>query len=140
MANWYGASRTNYFHCDDRAALETAIEPFDLQIMPGSYETLLMLAPSELSEGGWPIFAITEDDVEIEFSFEKIVMPHVKEGEVVITMSAGAEKLRYVTGQAQAFIRKGEEVRSCALSLNDIYAKAAARFETPLADITACEY
>jgi len=149
MSQWYGTARTNYFHCD-LAALAEAIEPFDLRVYEGG-DGLVMLSPSEMSDdGGWPSWAQIdapdpEDagetiEKEIEFSFEEYVMPYVVEGEVVIAMSAGAEKLRYVSGNALAFCRRGLEVQIVHISLQDIYALSAEKFAVPRESITACEY
>lgn len=145
MANWIGASRTNYFHCD-LPALEKAIEPFDLSIEDGEDGTV-MLSSEDADTGAWPSFGqldVEEADEgypdEIEFSFETIVMPHVAEGEVVIAMSVGAEKLRYASGYAEAFIRRGDKVESCGINLEGIYTLAANTFGVQLAAITAAEY
>jgi hypothetical protein len=145
MANWYGTSRTNYFHCD-RPALVEALKPFDLAIHDGT-DGMVMLSPGEMSDtGDWPSFGSYEREgeedwpEEVEFSFERHVMPHVFEGEVVIAMSAGAEKLCYVTGNAEAYVRQGAETRTAYLSLHEIYNIAAEKFQVDRTQITACEY
>ena len=92
--------------------------------------------------GSFPSWAQDEEGNDLEFDWETCVMPFVAEGEVLVTMEAGAEKLRYIVGVAAAFVRVGTEVMSTALSLNDIYAQAVDEFGAAVAlkDIDPCEY
>lgn len=138
MANWYGAARSNYVTISDMEGLKAAISPFELEIAEsshGSYDPVkfCLLAGEE----GWPIWS---PDGGIEFDFKTHVMPFVIEGEVLVIMEAGAEKKRYVTGYAGAYVRHGDTVRATFLSLNDIYAQAATAFGIGQDKITFAEY
>lgn len=90
--------------------------------------------------GGWPGWACHENGEEVEFDFAIHVMPFVKSGEVVVVMETGAEKLRYLVGHATAYIRSGEAIMDTHVSIDDIYAKAAEQFKTPLDRISRAEY
>jgi hypothetical protein len=79
-------------------------------------------------DGHWPSFSHDGTDM---FSWEEHVMPFIKEGEVLVVMQSGAEKHRYVTGCAEAYVRKGKRVRSVFVTLDDIYEKAAKKFKLP---------
>jgi hypothetical protein len=63
--------------------------------------------PGDFSEnGGWPstIWDDALDDASegAEFDVYDFVAGHLADGEVAILMSCGAEKLRYLTGAAEA--------------------------------------
>lgn len=145
MANWNGAARTNYFICTDKNALARSLEPFDLIISEGASDNagkagkVCLLSANEF--GGWPRAGyIYGEKGDIDFDMDVHVMPYVCEGEVVVVMEAGAEKLRYVSGLAEARIRKGNKVKVCAIHLNDIYDLAARRFGVNKKKITIAEY
>jgi len=87
--------------------------------------------------GGFPSFSYDEktgDDFEIDLV--TLVGEHLAEGEVAIFMEAGAEKLRYVIGWAQAINWKGE-IKT--ISLTDIYDIAKTMTDRP-DSVTVAEY
>lgn len=130
MANWHGTSRTNYVFVDDIDLLKEALAPFDITI--DQDERGVMFSSRESDNGEFPsctyIQRDGEEDEEIFFSWKEHVMPYVKEGEVLIAMEVGAEKYRFVTGYAEAYVRKGEDVQSIDIDLNQIYAMASEKF------------
>lgn len=142
MANWNGAARTNYFVCTDKNVLARSLEPFDIIISEGASDNagkVCLLSTDE--SGGWPGTGYIDGEKgDIDFDMDVHVMPYVCEGEVVVAMEAGAEKLRYVSGLAEARIRKGDEVKVCAIHLNDIYDLAARHFGVDKKNITIAEY
>lgn len=79
---------------------------------------------------------------ELEFEWDKLIMPRVAVGEVLVVQTVGAEKLRYLTGRATAFIRRESgQVEIVSIGIDDIYDKARERFG--LAEdfkISAAEY
>lgn len=77
---------------------------------------------------------------EYEFSWEEHIMPMIAEGEVFVIMEAGSEKIRYVTGYAQAYVRQGSSVRCVTVSLDDIYQKASSEFKVDMAKIQTSTY
>jgi hypothetical protein len=139
MANWYGSARSNQFTVTDMDGLKHALAPFgDIEIAERGDKVCLLVTDGDY--GGWRSVVFDEQDEEIEFDPAVHIMPYAKEGEVVVLMEAGAEKLRYITGNAQAFIRKGDEVRSKYLDLSQIYQMAADEFGIDVAQINVAEY
>lgn len=120
MADWYGTSRTNMVYIDNLDGLKESLEPFDITIDEREDGSVLF-SSRESCNGDFPAFGSTDEDEELEFSWEEHVMPFVKEGEVLIVMSSGAVKYQYVTGYADAYVRKGSDVQSIGLDLNHIY-------------------
>lgn len=138
MANYYGAARTNYVRIEDMMGLEKSLKHWSIELVENDEGKYAFLANDE---SGWDSFALDDDDNEIDFDFATVIMPHVAVGEVLVAMSAGAEKLRYITGYAEALVRDQDgSVRRTDISLNDIYAKAATDLGTNQADITEATY
>jgi len=136
MANWYGTSRSNYVRMADLEGFKKAVEPFDLNY--DEKDGLVVFFCSDSSDGGWPGFGEDEETgEELEFSFEEHVVPYLADGEVLITMQAGAENLRYVSGYAAAYT-KGES--TLYVSLDDIYKKAAEEWGISRAAISTAAY
>lgn len=140
MANWYGAARTNYVKVNDLEGLKAYVEDiFGNKVVegkPGMYG----LFPSDMSDDGGFVTMTTDDngdDVEWE---DDTIMSFVAEGEVLIFMSAGYEKLRYIDGYATALRRRGDKVDLLQISLDDIYRKAAEQFGVDRASITSATY
>jgi hypothetical protein len=75
-----------------------------------------------------------EEDKEFDLTAE--LAEHLSKGQVAILMEVGAEKQRYLTGEAIAVNSKGRVV---FLSLGDIYRKAAREFRVPENEITYAE-
>lgn len=146
MAEWKGSARTNYVHVKDIDGLREAIEPFDLKADPHhSCRNYWYITVGEDSDhGGWPGTVEVEDDEgdveEVEFDFAEHVIPFLHDGEVLIAMECGAEKLRYLTGYAQAYMKRGDEVLTHQIGLAQIYAQAAKAFAVPLDTIAECMY
>lgn len=120
MANWYGASRSNYFKVKDVAAFKEAMSNYEVNVWDADDEGFALGAATE--DGSWPSYDSANDEY---IDFEDVVAPHLADGEVCVFMSAGHEKLRYITGNAIAFINTGEYV---ALSLGHIYQMAQDKF------------
>ena len=131
MANWNGVSRSNYVAVKDVEAFKAEMAPLEVKVeesqeTPGTY---CLIADTEY--GGWPNY---DDETDNTFDLEAIVAPHLADGQVCVFMSSGAERTRYVTGDALAFDNTGEVIY---LNLNDIYELATDKFGvTP----TSAEY
>lgn len=119
MANWYGSARTNYVRVKDMDGLVAALEPFPIEIADDGEGRVCFLS-TECDSGGWPSFSFDEEtDEEIEFDFQEHVVPFLDDNEVLIAMEVGAEKLRYLSGQAVAYHPDGEQV--LVVNIRDIY-------------------
>ncbi len=169
MANWYGSARTNYVRLAPGVTLESLKNHIDLiganmevveqdgrvAFMPdrssddGDFESWLRpdIPDAETDpEGVAKLSAALKVDVaelemdEFEFDWENHIMPFVQEGDVLVVQVVGAEKLRYLSGYAEAFIRRGENVDRVSLSLHGIYALAAKTFGISEESITEASY
>ena len=136
MANYEATSRSNYFRVKDTEAFEAWAHSRGLILLQGNKaEDQTGIAPEEMSDGDWPstVYDEAEDDfVEIDFIDE--LAGHLADGEVAVLMSAGHEKLRYVSGFATAITSEGEVAR---VSLTDIYDKLK---EAGYTGVTPAEY
>lgn len=134
MANWTGNALTNLVAADNVEALEKIAADHQLKVIRDSDGRIGFIAGTE--NGDWPTTEYREDlDEHVEFCVETVIMPHIKEGEVLIIMEAGSEKDRYVSGRAEAYIRNGDVCRSVSLSLGDICKMAAEAFAVSLDSI-----
>lgn len=141
MANWGGMARTNTVKIADREGLDKALEPFDIEVRDEGEEEVTFFGNSD--DGGWPVSTWIEtevpegsgqfEDVEVEFDFAKHVAPFLAEGETLITLEIGSEKMRCLTGIAGAFQKDKEPVY---LDLNNIYDLAATAFGISSEDIS----
>jgi len=142
MANYYATVRTNYVQIEDLDGLMEALEPFQIQIggkqenLEGSGNNLYCFTSGE--DNGWPTSADVDDGPDEEFSFESCVMPYIKEGECLVCIEVGNEKLRYLRGYAEAYVRRGDKVEHTSLDLNYIYKQA--QEELGCENTTVAEY
>ncbi len=139
MADWNGASRSNYVKIQDLEGLEKSLEGSGVDLRGCVERDAYCLLATGTGDGSWPSYLEAVDDgEEVEFTFESHVMPFVAEGEVLVAMTAGYEKLRYVSGYASAFIRRQGKIERTDLDLCDVYSKAEQAFG--VTGVTAAEY
>lgn len=132
MADWYGACRTNYVQVKDPAAFEKEFAPFSVQAVYDEQGRVALLSTDE--HGGWPSSVEDEETgEELEFDFG-LAVPHLVEGQVLVVLCSGAEKLRYITGDAIAY---SWDNRIVSVDINEIYAKVKTAFGV---DTTLAEY
>ncbi len=137
MSNYEGRGRTNYVTVEDIDGLKKALASFPVNVCTNQFGRVSLISRSD---HGWPTFEMDEDGNEAVLDVADLVMPFVKEGEVLILLESGNEGFRYVSGSACAWIRRGAEISELNLSLVNIYQMAADTFSVPVADITAAEY
>ena len=142
MANYYATARTNYVTIINQDGLNQALQHFEKMTQVEQEGKTAFLAEGD--SGTFPSYANWTDaegkEHETEFSWVEHVMPYIAEGEVLVTMEAGAEKLRFIIGYAQAFVRRGDKVRKQHIDLSGIYKKAAKAFAVEQSCITVAEY
>jgi len=127
MANWYGTARSNYFTVKDKKAFSLWLEKFpDLEVRSKQQRDepeYFMIFSTCPDTGGWPSW-MWADDENVEDEYVNLVdeiSPHLNHGQICVLMEAGAEKLRYISGNAVAFNSLGEYTE---IVLSDIYDKA----------------
>lgn len=141
MANWYGIARSNYVLVKELQSLRRALEPWPISIHKkhaddSDFDVYVCFLSDEQDSGGWPTICWMDgDDDETEFDPVRLICPHMAEGQVLVMMESGAEKLRYITGHAVAYTHDGREVH---VDLTDIYSKAADAFGVGSLSITEC--
>lgn len=145
MSNWYGTARSNYFAVKDMDAFLAWAEALSLEVLnDNEMPTLVAIAPATSTDtGDWPSHRFIDvedenvedpDETEDEVDIVQELAAHLADGQVAVLISAGAEKLRYVTGHAVAFDNTGKAVE---ISLSQIYTLA---FDTFGVHPTAAEY
>lgn len=136
MSSWYGTARSNYFKVKDAEAFrEWAKRLPDLGVWDKG-DGVFGVYGDDCDSGGWPSY-IENDEGENDEDFDLLaaLAEHLLPGEVAVLMEAGAEKMRYVTGYAQAVDHTGKVVQ---VGLSDIYDKAKSAFG--VTDITPAEF
>ena len=136
MANWYGSARSNHFKVKDTGAFLQWAERRRLGVFKTERGSdILAIHPDDSTDsGGWPSY---DPDTDNEFDLVSELSEHLAPGQVAILLEVGAEKLRYLTGQAIAVNPKGRVV---GISLGDIYRKAARAFRVAESEIIRAEY
>jgi hypothetical protein len=136
MANWYGTSRSNYFRVKDETAFRKWADGLGISIVERKDDTTLFAVhPGDRTDdGSWPSYDLETDEV---VGFEDELAKHLLKGQIAVLITAGAERLRYISGSAVAVNHQG---RAVVVMLDDIYQKAAHQFRVPEAEITRAEY
>lgn len=134
---WHGTARTNFARFDDVEKLKQVCAPLGVKVTTGP-ENFAMLEPDRSDDGDFP--SMVGDDFEEEF-FPDVVLPLLQPRSVLVVMCTGADKLRYLSGNATAFMRDDTgAVQIQQVSIGDIYEKAAAAFQVDSRDIAECRY
>lgn len=142
MANWYGSARSNYFKVRDLDLFKQEFEEL-CDIVVREDGTVGVFPNDYTDDGSFPSYrtevgtdeAGDEYEDDVEFNFVEAVSKHLTEDSIAIFMCAGAEKLRYISGWAEAINHKGERKTIC---LCDILSLAKETW--PNATITDCSY
>ena len=129
MANWYGTARTNFVRFADQKAFNKArrlTEKLGMTWHKHGDAKLTAMISGDDDSGGFNLYD-SDRDIEHEwFEFAELLA----DGQILVGMVAGAEKLRYVDGYAFAINKQGEMVD---IHLNEIYALAEKKFGTAVA-------
>jgi hypothetical protein len=121
MADWYGTCRSNYFRVKDVDAFnEFCAEHEARPISDGDGRVGFI---SDDQYGGIPNRYDEEQDEFIPIT--ESLAEHLAENQVCVILESGAEKARFITGQAIAIAWTGERTD---LSLTDIYKQAQDEF------------
>ncbi len=136
MANWYGNARSNYFRVKDTDVFLRWTERRGFGVFKSQQgPNVLAIHPGNATDcGDWPSYDMENDT---EFDLVAELAGHLELGQIAVLLEVGAEKLRYLTGQAIAVNARGRVVE---VTLNDIYRKAAHAFRIPESEITRAEY
>ena len=142
MANYYGLGRTNYVRVRDRQIFETWLESLSVDVDVYEHkgnggEILIALSGYRSDDGCLPSWYETEAGEEREDFLQDFVDDHLHPDDVLIYQTAGAEKARYASGGASAFMVGKEPI---SLHIGEIYDRAAKAFGVDVATITEATY
>ncbi len=141
MANWYGSARSNYVRVTDIQALTDLVElkcegvEIVTKTDQATGDTLYAFLANGTEDGAFPSCYCPEDADETEdYDFGELVMPFVPMGEILVTQTCGAEKMRYITGHSSAYCwavkKNGKKVLEIVdTDLDAIYRKAAKKWK-----------
>ena len=137
MANYQGAERTNYVRIRQEKLHDVAeyVGMFNIE-MHEKDGTYCFLPSAWNDDGCFSQWGEDEGGNELELDWESVARA-MEDGQVLIIMSAGHEKLRYISGWAVAWDWQGNYT---SLSINGIYEQAAEKFGVQTDDISRAEY
>lgn len=137
MANWYGIARTNYVKVKDYDALIKFIEGLPIEVQPHPEAVnFVSFNPADNDTGDFDHYYSDDDGNEECWDWPHIA-EHFVEGQVLIVMTVGHEKSRYLTGYASAITWDG---RVTDVNIDDIYQKAVREFGVEREAIAQCTY
>lgn len=106
MATWCGSSRSNYFTVKDTEAFRVWADQLGIDVWEGDGLGLSGRFAIAVGDGsGWPSTRYSHDGDDIDLTAE--LATDLVDAAVAIIMETGAEKLRYLTGWAQAINSRG---------------------------------
>lgn len=132
MSNWYGTSRSNYVRVKDVEQALAALEPFSNNIHRHPTETDAIMISGDDDTGDFSTQTLDDDGDEMDLDWGAWAREHLKQGQILVLISAGAEKLRYVSAWAEAYNDKGDYV--CVDLARAIDERIADVFGAPYAD------
>ena len=110
MADFLATSRSNFVIVKDVQAAIESLKPYDIPIHyhpTNSYA--IMLAGCD-DNGTFNSSYVDEDGDEIHLDLAEWASSHLQQDQVLVLVSAGAEKLHYISAWAEAYTWKGEVV------------------------------
>jgi len=135
MANYYENARTNYFKVKDEAKFNEflcSLSGLDSYKDKEGRHAIFFDYESGVPSSKYNEETKDYDDVD----FLDELSNHLTDGSIAIVMGAGAEKLRFINGYAEAINNKGERV---GINISDIYDLAKQKFGKD-AEITPAQY
>lgn len=137
MANYYSTCRSNYFAVKDESKFLAFLDLYNVTpITEVTNEGVTYHGFLSEDENGLPTRFTENGTDEVMFTIDEEIAEHLAEDQVCVILDAGAEKQRYVGGNASAIHSSGERID---ISLQDIYRLARDKFGDGV-EITAAEY
>jgi hypothetical protein len=135
MANYEGASRTNYVQVKDEKAFLDWANKYGLTTSKNAQGAFAIFPNPDYDDFPSTYYdEELEDDIDINFDAE--LQSHLVDGEIVVVVHVGHEKLRYLNGVAYAMDNTG---RSVSVSLSDVYTKIREEWGKDK-NVTNCSY
>ena len=108
MANFYGTSRSNFVRVKDIDAAIKDLEPFGNQVHRHPSESDALMVSGNDDDGSINTYGYDKDGEDVQLEWSEWCAEHLKEGQIMVFMPAGAEKLRYVSAWAEAYNHEGK--------------------------------
>lgn len=138
MANYNGTFRTNYFQVTDKEKFQNVVSA--MYVANGEVEAYeengyFMFGGDGTLMGALPKPADEDDEPDYDLMLEQLqdVLP---DGEAILLMTAGHEKLRYVIGTTLVITNKGHKF----IDMKDVAMAAAKEMLNDPEWDTQCEY
>ena len=110
MANFLATSRSNFVIVKDVDAAIESLKPYDIPIhRHPTNKNAIMLAGCE-DNGTFSSSYVDDNNEDIYLDLAEWATTHLADNQVLVLVSAGAEKLRYISAWAEAYTWKGEVV------------------------------
>ena len=132
MGNYYADCRSNYVRAKNPKRFKDVLDEYEVQIIEDDDGRIGFISQHE---EGVPRHMEDGEYTEMWVDDDPRIPKLMAEGEVLVIIEVGAEKMRYLRGYAIAVNWDG---RVCHVSLEDIYSMAGANFGTKPA--TLAEY
>lgn len=130
---WQGSARTNMARFADLEKLQALADKHGLVVTrPDEEDNFACLEPDEgaTQDGDFPTFVTDEEGNEVELW--DAVVELLEPDSVLIVQSVGADKLRTLSGNSTAFVRRQDgSVERTQVTISEIYEKAAKEFGIP---------
>ena len=110
MADFYATSRSNFVIVKDVQAAIESLKDYDIPIhRHPTNSNAIMLAGCE-DNGTFSLSCVDDNSEDVYLDLAEWCKTHLADNQVLVLVSAGAEKLRYISAWAEAYTWKGEVV------------------------------
>ncbi len=117
MADFLATSRSNFVIVKDVQAALDSLKPYDIPIhRHPTNKNAIMLAGCE-GDGTFSLSYVDESGEVIYLDLAEWCKEHLQQGQVLVLVSAGAEKLHYISAWAEAYTWKGVVTVDLLMSL-----------------------
>ena len=110
MADFLATSRSNYVIVKNVDAAIESLKNYDIPIHRHPTNSYAIMLAGGGDNGTFSSSYVDESGDEIHLDLAKWAATHLVEGQVLVLVSVGAEKLDYVSAWAEAYTWKGEAI------------------------------
>ena len=108
MADFYATSRSNFVIVKDVQAAIESLKDYGIPIHRHPTNSNAIMLAGRNCNGTFSLSYMDESGEDIHLDLADWAATHLQQGQVLVLVSAGAEKLRYVSAWAEAYTWKGE--------------------------------
>ena len=144
MSSWIGTARTNYVKVKDQSGLEQYFAKFGNQVKinlvpldSGRYPGMTCFIGDNPDSGDFPSVVWDAESKEVIFEWSE-VCKFLEPEQILVVMTSGAERKRYVTGTSEAY--HTTTGKSTFIDISHIYKQAAKKFNVDIDSINLCQF